>query len=362
MNFLSRLKDLKAYKTETTPCKVRLSSNESPFDLSEDLKEKISEKIKDINFQKYPDPTQRELKEIIADFIRETEKVDISAENLVLGNGSDELIHLLISVVGDIDQPIIYPVPTFPMYQVSADVIGRPKVEFYLNSSFDINISDLEMALYENPQLALFASPNNPTGNSFNPEAIKLTIDKSIFTVIDEAYIHFSNKKSFIEYALNSDNVVVLRTMSKIGLASIRLGYLIAKREVAQLLDKARMPFNITYPTQVVAKIVLTEGRKEIINQIEFVKSERERVLSQLKKIEKLKVYPSDANFYLIKVPDADKVHRMLIEKGVLVRNMSHLPKMENCLRVSIGKTEENNTFLKAVEEVMEYFNFPLPS
>lgn len=353
MNFLSRLKDLKAYKTETTPCKVRLSSNESPFDLSEELKEKILQAVKSIPFQKYPDPTARELKEIIADFIREFDGVDISPDNLVLGNGSDELIHLLISVVGELDQPILYPVPTFPMYQVSADILGRPKVEFFLNSSFDINLSDLEMALYENPQLALFASPNNPTGNLLNPEAIKLTIDRGMFTVIDEAYIHFSDSKSFINYALEMDNVVVLRTMSKIGLASIRLGYLVAKKEVAQLLDKARMPFNITYPTQVIAKIVLTEGMQEIKSQIEFIKKERKRVMAELKQIEKLKVFPSDANFYLIKVKDADGVHKKLIEKGVLVRNMSHLPKMEGCLRVSVGKPEENDAFLLAVKEVL---------
>lgn len=353
MNFLNRLKDLKAYKTETTPCRIRLSSNESPFDLSEQLKEKISDAVKSIPFQKYPDPTVRELKEIIADFVKHIDGVDISPDNLVLGNGSDELIHLIISVVGDTDKPILYPVPTFPMYQVSADIIGRPKVEFFLNSSFDIDISDLEMALYESPQVALFASPNNPTGNSFNPQAIELTINRGIFTVIDEAYIHFSDKKSFINYALERDNVVVLRTMSKIGLASIRLGYLIAKKEVAQLLDKARMPFNITYPTQVIAKIALTEGRQEIKSQIDFIKHERERVLSELKNIKNLKVYPSDANFYLIKVYDAEDVHKKLIEKGVLVRNMSHLPKMEGCLRVSIGKREENDEFIKAIGEIL---------
>lgn len=354
MNFLSRLKELKAYKTETTPCKIRLSSNESPFDLSDNLKDKISTALKSIPFQKYPDPTVRELKEIISDFIRDVDKVDISPDNLVLGNGSDELIHLLISVVGDINQPIIYPIPTFPMYQVSADILGRQKIEFFLNNDFDINIPDLEMALYENPQMALFASPNNPTGNSFNSKAIELTIDRGIFTVIDEAYIHFSNRKSFIEYALKNDNVVVLRTMSKIGLASIRLGYLIAKKEIAQLLDKARMPFNISYPTQVIAKVVLTEGREEIKKQIDFIKQERERVLSELKLIKNLKVYPSDANFYLIKVDNANTIHRKLIEKDVLVRNISHLPNLKNCLRVSVGKREENDEFINAVKEILK--------
>ncbi|MCX7738237.1 MAG: histidinol-phosphate transaminase [Hydrogenothermaceae bacterium] len=353
MDFLIRLRELKAYKTETTPCKVRLSSNESPFDLSEELKDKILEEIRKINFQKYPDPTARALKEVLADFIEEMDGVVVSPENLVLGNGSDELIHMLISVVGDLDKPVLYPVPTFPMYQVSSDILRRPKVEFFLNEDFDIYISDLDMALYENPQIAFFASPNNPTGNSLNPEAIRYTIDRGIFTVIDEAYIHFSDRKSFLKLALEMDNVVVLRTMSKIGLASIRLGYLVAKKEIAQLLDKARLPFNITYPTQAVAKVVLTEGIEEIKKQIEFVKFERERVLTTLKEIDKVKIYPSDANFYLIKVPDADFFHKNLIRMDVLVRNMSHLPKMENCLRVSVGKREDNNAFIQALKDVV---------
>lgn len=353
MDFLIRLRELKAYKTETTPCKVRLSSNESPFDLSEELKDRILEEIRKINFQKYPDPTARALKEVLADFIEEMDGVAVSPENLVLGNGSDELIHMLISVVGDLDKPVLYPVPTFPMYQVSSDILGRPKIEFFLNEYFDINIPDLDLALYENPQIALFASPNNPTGNSLNLEAIRYAIDRGVFTVIDEAYIHFSDRKSFLKLALEMDNVVVLRTMSKIGLASIRLGYLVAKREIAQLLDKARLPFNITYQTQAVAKVVLIEGREEIKKQIEFVKSERERVLTTLKEIDKVRVYPSDANFYLIKVPDADFFHKSLIRRDVLVRNMSHLPKMENCLRVSVGKREDNDAFIQALKDVV---------
>lgn len=350
--YLDRLKNLKAYKTETTPCKVKLSSNESPFDLSDRLKERIKEEIIKINFQRYPDPHANQLKEALANFIFQEEGLEISPENLVLGNGSDEIIHLLITAIGDLKNPVMYPVPTFPMYQVSSDVLGRPKAEFLLDDNFRLTQEAVENALKQNPDIAFFASPNNPTGNSFDRNLIMKVIEKGVFTVIDEAYIHFSDKENFLKQALEYDNVVVLRTMSKIGLASIRLGYLIGKKEVMQQIDKGRLPFNITYPTQVIGRIVLTEGKEELKNQIKAVKEERERVIKEISKIPNIKVYPSDANFFLMKTPDANKTHQELIKKGVLTRNMSHLPKMENCIRVSIGKKEENDEFIKAMKEI----------
>jgi len=319
-----------------------------PFDLPEGLKEKIAEEIKKIPFQRYPDPHAEELKEILADIY------NIKKENIVLGNGSDELIQLLIMTIGDIKNPIAYPIPTFPMYQVSADTIGREKVEFDLDDEFQLNKEELDKALNTSAEVFFFASPNNPTGNSFDRELIKYTAENGKFTVVDEAYIDFSNQESFLNEALERDNLVVLRTMSKIGLASIRLGMLIAREDIAKEIDKGRLPFNVTYPTQVIAKVVLTEGLEFIKNSVETIKKERERVIKELEKIEGLKVYPSDANFILIKVKDGDLIHKELIKEGVLVRNMSHIPKMENCLRVSIGKPEENDYFIEKLVKVYQ--------
>lgn len=346
--FLDRFKSFKEYKTETIPCKIKLSSNELPFSLSKELRERIAKVIAEIPFERYPDPTYRQLKEVLAKFYR------ASPENITVGNGSDELIDILIKAVGDIKSPVMYPVPTFPMYQVSADIINRPKVEFFLNKDFQLDKQKLDEAILKKPHIAFFASPNNPTGNSFDKELIKYTASKNIFTVVDEAYINFSYKESFLKEALEPDNnIVVIRTLSKIGLAGIRLGVLIADEKTVSIIDKIRPPFNITYPTVEIAKIVLTEGKKEIEEKINIVKQERKRVLNQLKTISSVKVFPSDANFYLIKVEDANVVHKKLIEKGILTRNMSHLPNMENCLRVSIGKTGENDAFIKALKEVV---------
>lgn len=346
--YLDRLKNLKSYKTETTPCKIKLSSNENPFDLPDWLKDKIGEEIKKLHFQRYPDPTSTELKEVIADFY------NVKIENIVLGNGSDELIQLLTMVIGEISQPIMYPIPTFPMYQVSADVIGRKKVEFPLDENFQLKKENINKALDKNPILAFFASPNNPTGNTLNRELIKYVSRNKVFTAVDEAYIDFSDKEDFLQEAINSENLVVLRTMSKIGLAGIRLGVLIANEEIAKELDKGRPPFNITAPTQTIGKIVLTEGKEEIKKQVEIIKRERDLLLKELKKLEGITVYPSDANFVLIRVKDGDLIHKKLIEKGILVRNMSHLPLMGNCLRVSIGKPEENRVFIEVFKEILK--------
>jgi len=346
--FLDRLKVLKGYKTETTPCKVKLSSNELPFDLPTEIKEIIAKKIKNIPFQRYPDPHGTELKELIADLY------GIKPTNIVLGNGSDELIHLLISVIGSMEKPIAYPIPTFPMYQVSADTLGRKRFEFKLNKDFQLDRGELDRAINSDSEIFFFASPNNPTGNSFDRELIKYTADQNKFVVVDEAYIDFSNNGDFLEESLNRDNLVVLRTMSKIGLASIRLGLLIAKEDVAREIDKARLPFNVTYPTQEIAKVVLKEGLEFIKNSINIIKKEREKLINRLKGIGGLQVFPSDANFVLIKVFDGDFVHRELIKEGVLVRNMSHIPMMENCLRVSIGKPEENEYFIEKLVKVYQ--------
>lgn len=346
--YLDRLKNLKSYKTETTPCKIKLSSNENPFDLPDWLKEKIGEEVKKLHLQRYPDPTSSELKDIIADFY------GVEPKNLVLGNGSDELIQLLTMVVGEISQPITYPIPTFPMYQVSADVVGRKKIEFPLNEEYQLTKEKIDWALNHNPILAFFASPNNPTGNTLDRDLIKYVAQNKVFTAVDEAYIDFSDKEDFVSEALKSENLVVLRTMSKIGLAGIRLGVLIANENVAKELDKGRPPFNITSPTQAIGKVVLTEGREEIKKQVQIIKNEREKMLNELNKIEGIKVFPSDANFILVRVKNGDLIHQKLIKEGILVRNMSHLPMMENCLRISIGKPEENKIFIETFKKILK--------
>ena len=344
----SRLSSLSPYKTETTPAKVKLSSNELPLDLPGELKKKISEAVGDIPFNRYPDPSCGELKEVISQFF------GIAPENIMLGNGSDELIYYLSVAVGEFNQGVYIPVPTFPMYEISAKVFGRPVVSVTLTDKFDIDLNATFHKFNDSkPSLAYYSYPNNPTGNLFSKEKIQSIRDKGVFTVVDEAYFHYCGD-TFVEDALTRDDTVVLRTLSKIGLASLRVGILIGSENIVSELEKIRLPFNISYPSQEIAKIVLTEGSLFIDNAVSKVIAERERLYREMKDIEGIEVFPSRANFLLFRTPfDANRVHRELVSRGVLIRNMSYLPKLERCLRVSVGTSEENDIFLEALSDTI---------
>ncbi|WP_461829253.1 histidinol-phosphate transaminase [Aquifex sp.] len=345
----NRIKALKAYKTEVTPASVRLSSNEFPYDFPEEIKAKISEAVKRIPLNKYPDPESKELKEVLSDFY------GVPEENLLLGNGSDELIYYLNLCIGEFYHPVYIPIPTFPMYEVCASAFGRPIVSVELEEGFDINLKEsLKSIEKEKPVLAFFSYPNNPTGNLFSRRKIEKIRDKGVFCVIDEAYYHYSGE-SFLSDALNRDDTVVLRTLSKIGMASLRVGILIGKEEIVKELNKARLPFNITYPSQVIAKVILTEGKEFLEEKIKEVINERERIFNTLRVMEGVEVFPSKANFLLFRTEfPAYEVYRALLKRDVLVRDISYLPRLSRCLRVSVGKPEENDKFLNALEESLK--------
>ncbi len=346
--FSKRLKNLKAYKTETTPAPIKLSSNELPYDLPPDLKGRVSEVLKGIPFNRYPDPNSERLKSAVAEFFC------VPEESIVLGNGSDELIYYLSIVIGEFEQGVYIPIPTFPMYEIASDVFGRPKTCVPLDSSFDIDLEEsIRRVEEEKPVLAYFSYPNNPTGNLFSRERIEALREKGLFTVVDEAYYSYSGD-SFVSDALSREDTVILRTLSKIGLASLRVGILIGREEVVREIDKVRLPFNITYPSQVIAEVVLKEGRDFLQWAVAEVVKERERLYREMDSMEGVEVFPSRANFLLFRTSlPAKELHSRLVDRGVLVRDMSHLPGLEGCLRVSVGKREENDAFLEALYSVV---------
>lgn len=342
-----RVLSLAPYKTETTPARIKLSSNELSIEFPEEVKRRISEEVSKIPFNRYPDPSANLLKEAIA------QRFGVGPENILLGNGSDELIYYISLGIGEFDRGILYPVPTFSMYGISAQVIGRERVEVNLEKDFDIDLQSSIKAIEEkNPAIAYFAYPNNPTGNCFSEEKIRKIRDKGLFVVIDEAYYNYSGK-TFFEDSLKREDTVVLRTLSKIGMAGLRVGFMIAKEEIIRELNKIRLPFNITYPSQVIATLILTEFYHLIEEEIKIVIRERERLYKELSNIEGIKVYPSSANFILFEslhMP-ARLLHKRLIEEGVLIRDFSYM--IPQCLRVSIGKPEENDIFLEALHKVL---------
>jgi len=292
---------------------------------------------------RYPDSEAKALKKIISKNLR------LNTENILFGNGSDELIYYLITVFGG---PVLYPVPTFSMYGIISQALGEKRIEVPLDDEFDLDTDRiLPLIKKEKPGIIFLSSPNNPTGNCFSADRILKIVESTSLVVIDEAYQPFSSEKGFLPMLNDYKNLVILRTLSKIGFAGLRVGFMIADREIINEVNKVRLPFNINSLSQAAAAALL-QNTHTIKLHMGLITSERERLLNELWKLRGIKPYPSEANFILFKVKNSDKIYCRLLKKGVLVRNMRGT--VNECLRVTVGTKKENNIFIKALKEVMK--------
>lgn len=332
------IRNLRAYNVKEVPCRVKLDANESPYGF-----EITDEILKSIKTNRYPDPDTKTLKKIISKNLR------LNPENILFGNGSDELIYYLITVFGG---PVLYPVPTFSMYGIISQALGEKTIEIPLDNDFDLNMEKiLTVIKKQKPKLIFLSSPNNPTGNCFSADRILKIVESTSLVVIDEAYQPFSSEKGFLPMLSDYKNLVILRTLSKIGFAGLRVGFLIADSEIINEVNKVRLPFNLNSFSQAVAA-TLIKNPNTIKLHIGLITSERERLLNELWKIRGIKPYPSEANFILFKVKNSDKIYYRLLKEGVLVRNMKGV--VNGYLRVTVGTKKENNIFIKALKEVMK--------
>ncbi len=294
-------------------------------------------------YNRYPDPMQWAVKELIAGV------KDVVKEQIFLGNGSDEPIDLLIRAFCEPGKDnVIQMSPTYGMYQVSADLNFVQVIDVPLSADFNIRTADVLNAVTSNTKIIFICSPNNPTGNSLSRESIE-TIIKSFdgLVVVDEAYIDFSDEPTFLKDLTKYANLVVLQTFSKAwGLAGVRLGMAFASQEIIKVLSKIKYPYNINMLTQQVAIKALQDlaGRDKMVKD---VLEQRERLAAELMKISYVKyIYPSDANFLLVKMDSAKEVFDFLINKEVIVRDRTKVMLCEGCLRVSIGTDKENDSLL----------------
>jgi len=275
------------------------------------------------------------------------------SEGIVLGNGSDELIGMLMTTFSGGTGRVLYPVPTFSMYRITGLALGLELVEVELDDGFDIDVDvTLKEVKRKNPDLIFLASPNNPTGNRFSDERIfeVLSSSKGI-VILDEAYCDFSGK-TFLTPIEKYGNLVVLRSMSKVGFAGIRMGMLFGRSEIVREINKVRLPYNVNSFSQRIAEVIL-DNVGFVVKNAQLIALERDRVYKALKLINGAEVYPSDANFVLFRVNDADRVFGELIERGVLIRNFNSPGRLKNCLRVTIGTPEENDAFIMALGEIL---------
>ena len=343
----TEIRDLYPYKVDETCCPIKLDANENPYPLPDSLKKKVAKALSEVSLNRYPDPYARELKECIS------RGLCLPEDFIMLGKGSDELIQAVLIATSWGSPSVVIPSPTFSMYKITGLALGHRVLEIPLDDSFDIDPSVIiDTCRKERAKVVFLSSPNNPTGNRYSDDKVLEVIKEShALVVVDEAYGDFSGKTLFPHMSEHM-NLIILRTLSKIGMAGLRIGIMAANPEMIKELDKVRLPYNINSLSQAAASVIL-RNMDVIDRQIGSIVSERERLYNALKSMNGVIPYPSEANFILFKVRDAEAVHKSLIEKGILVKNLNRPGRLENCMRVTVGKTEENGAFLAAMKKLL---------
>lgn len=313
---------------------IFLDANENPFDNG---------------VNRYPDPYQRSLKSLLA------EQKGVSENQILLGNGSDEVLDLIYRVFCEPNKDnIITLPPTYGMYKVLAGINAVENKEVLLTADFEPNVNEILKAVDANSKLLFICSPNNPTGNSFKKERIeKLLKSFNGLVVIDEAYIDFSKDESWLSHLKKHPNLIVTQTLSKAyGLAGVRLGICYASQEVISVLNKIKPPYNVNQLTQ--QRALQRVLNQDLVNQeVKQILDERNELINALDSLDFVsELYPTDANFVLAKVDDANKRYQQLLEKQVVVRNRSTQPLCENTLRFTVGTPEENKKLIAILKEL----------
>lgn len=330
--------DLKPYSSARNEFKgeasVFLDANENPLNQP---------------YNRYPDPLQWKLKEKIGKL------KNVASEKIFLGNGSDEPIDLVIRVFCEPEKDNVVAIdPTYGMYQVCADINNIEYRKVLLKSDYSLNANRVLDAVDNNTKLVFLCSPNNPTGNLLDKgEILKIINQFNGIVVVDEAYIDFSPNDSFLPELDKYSNIIILQTLSKAwGLAAIRLGMAFASPQIIEFFNKVKYPYNINQLTQ---DFVYNELDKttEMLEWVDILNSERAILVKELKALPFVEfVYPSDANFILIKVNDANKIYNFLVNKGIIVRNRTSVTLCEGCLRITVGTKEENKIVMEALKTI----------
>jgi len=340
----SDIQAINAYHVPASDDMVKLDAMESPFPLPDEMIGQYLAYLADTDLNRYPNPSADKLQQTLR------ELMDIPAEfGVLLGNGSDELIQLL-ALACETGDTILSIEPSFVMYGMIAKFTRLNYQGVNLDANFEIDLSaTLDAIKTHNPKLIFIAYPNNPTGNAFDRNAIEAIITSTeAMVVLDEAYYAYADD-SFLSDIAKYPNLVLLRTVSKIGFAGLRLGLLIGAKDTVGELDKLRLPYNINTLTQVSANFLLQE-KDEIDKNAKAILAERASLSTALSAIDGLDVYPSQANFILFKAPGANTLFEALKTQGVLIKNLSSAPNLNDCLRVTVGSTKENALFISIVK------------
>jgi histidinol-phosphate aminotransferase len=343
---------LHAYHVQPSPGMVKLDAMENPYLLPENIRTEIALAVASAAINRYPDADAQGLKKKIKTVSCLPPEMDV-----LLGNGSDEIIQLLAMAVARPGATLMSVEPSFVMYKMIATFTGMNYVGVPLTEDFELDLAAmLEAIVRHQPALIFLAYPNNPTGNLFDAAAIVQIIEASNgLVVVDEAYYAFA-ADSFLPQLGRYANLLVMRTFSKLGMAGLRLGFLAGSKIWLEQLEKLRLPYNVGVLTQAVAEILL-QHHEVLLQQAEQIKLDRSWLYERLVGTVDVHAYPSEANFILFRLPHAARVFEGLKQRGVLIKKLDggH-PALLDCLRVTVGTAEENELFVRALQESIHQF------
>jgi histidinol-phosphate aminotransferase len=339
---------LKAYHVPESEGMVKLDAMENPYALPAEMRRELAQVLAAVELNRYPDPSGRRLRELIARVMRVPQGME-----LLLGNGSDDLIQIVTWALARPGAAMMYPAPTFVMYGMDATLAGMRKIEVPLAADFTLDREAfVAQVKAHDPALVFIAYPNNPTGVLYAEDDVLAILRAARgVVVLDEAY-HVFAQKSFMPRLAEFPNLVVMRTVSKLGLAGIRLGYLAAQPRWVEQFNKVRQAYNVNVLTQAAALYVL-ERLEVLEEQAARIRAERARLGAALAALDGVTVFPSEANFFMIRVRDATRTYEALRRQGVLVKNLHGGAGLTNCLRVTVGTPDENRILLTALREAL---------
>lgn len=355
------LENIKAYKVVDAKGFIKLDAMENPYSLPEQVQREIANELAHEKINRYPDHSCAELKEAIYN-------ADLAPKNLpmIIGNGSDELIWLLHTLIPENSKVISFE-PSFSMYELNAKICGHQFIKIPLNHDFSLDFAEtINVIKKSSPALMWISYPNNPTGNLFDfTELLTIIETNPGFTVIDEAYLPFVTgvaKPTMVDFIEKYPRLIILRTLSKMGFAGLRLGYLICQNSLINEMDKIRLPYNIDRLSAKVGNIILSRYYTHLVEQTRLIVCEKESQISfftdNFSKFG-LQIFPSKANFLLIRHQSAELLYRFLFNEKILIKEFGKSSTLlSNCLRVTIGSREENLQINQAMHNFFENFKY----
>jgi histidinol-phosphate aminotransferase len=328
--------------------RVKLNQNESPFDVPASIKNELAEAAQQLAWNRYPVNESPALAEKLA------RRHQVQPQQILLGNGSNQLFQTLLTAALEPNDAVVYTVPTFSLYELYTDIYQGTRIEIPQPLGADYPREAMLQAIKkEQPRIVYLCSPNNPTGDEIDLDCVRRicrATDGLVF--FDEAYGEFSEQTA-ISLIKEFDNLIISRTFSKaFSMAGLRFGYFVANAPVIEQLRKVNLPYNVNLFTELVA-LRLLDFEKEMAENIAYLRLERERIYAEMRKMRSIEVFPSTANFLLIRGPEGINLFHELKERGILVRDVSSYPLLHGFQRVTIGFREENDLFLSTLAEIL---------